>query len=94
MTTMELEVKKASLARDILNIDNIEMLDELQKAYIRVKAQLSKTGEKVEPDSKEYVLAGIQQALAELKEVKAGRAKVRPARELLEELRAEEDNNR
>lgn len=46
----------------------------------------------MEPDSKEYIIASIQQALTELKEVKAGRIKARPARELLEELRAAEND--
>lgn len=31
MTTIELDVRKVQLVREILNIDNIEVLDEIQK---------------------------------------------------------------
>ena len=84
MTTMELEAKKASLVRDILTeVDDTEFLKKLQKAYDRVKNQVRKEKD-TEYISKEEILAGID---AGLKEMKAGR--MRPAEELLKELRNE-----
>lgn len=44
-----------------------------------------------EPDSKEYILKGLKEAFLELREIKAGRGKGRSARELLKELREEEE---
>lgn len=39
--------------------------------------------EPMEPDSKEYIIAGLRDAFLELKEVRAGKGKTRPAEELL-----------
>lgn len=78
MTTVELEVQKAALAREILNIDNLELLEKLQKSLNRLKSKIVAEEETI---SKEEILAGID---AGLKDVKAGRT--RPARELLNEL--------
>lgn len=83
MTTMELDARKAQLAREILNIDSMEVLDKLQKAFNRVKAKAA-SNEETEYISKEEILAGID---AGLKDLKAGRS--RPAEELLKELRNE-----
>lgn len=43
-----------------------------------------------ETDCDEFIINGIKESLQTLKEIKAGRVKTRPARELLEEL--EEEN--
>lgn len=75
---MEMEVRKASLAREILNIDNMELLDKLQKSFNRLKSKISSEEDTI---SKEEILAGID---AGLRDVKAGRT--RPAKELLDEL--------
>lgn len=79
MTTMELEARKASLVRDILTeVDSLDLLDKLQKAYNRLKKKASAEEETI---SKEEILAGID---AGLKDVKAGRT--RPIEEFLDEL--------
>ena len=78
MTAMELEVQKASLAREVLNTDNSELLDRLLKVCKQFK---KRTVNEEETISKEEILAGID---AGLKDIKAGRT--RPARELLNEL--------
>lgn len=85
MTTIELDARKARLAREILNVDSIEVLDKLQKAFNRVisKANTAKEDD-VEYISKEEILAGID---AGLKDLKAGRKT--SAREFLNELRNE-----
>lgn len=82
MKTMELEAKKASLVRDILiEVDDMEFLKKLQKAFDRVKSQVKKE-EDAEYISKEEILEGID---AGLKDVKAGRTS--SAREFSKELR-------
>lgn len=82
MKTMELEAKKASLVRDILiEVDDMEFLKKLQKAFDRVKSQVNKE-EDTEYISKEEILEGID---AGLKDVKAGRTS--SAREFSKELR-------
>lgn len=85
MTTIELDARKVQLTREILNVDSIEVLDKLQKAFNRVisKANTSKEDD-VEYISKEEILAGID---AGLKDLKAGRKT--SAREFLNELRNE-----
>lgn len=85
MTTIELDARKARLAREILNVDSIEVLDKLQKAFNKVisKANTAKEDD-VEYISKEEILAGID---AGLKDLKAGRKT--SAREFLNELRNE-----
>lgn len=82
MKTMELEAKKASLVRDILiEVDDMEFLKKLQKAFDRVKSQVKKE-EDTEYISKEEILEGID---AGLKDVKAGRTS--SAHEFSKELR-------
>ena len=66
---MELDARKAQLAREILNIDSMEVLDKLQKAFNRVKTKAA-SNEETEYISKEEILAGID---AGLKDLKAGR---------------------
>ena len=85
MKTMELEAKKASLVRDILTeVDDMDFLKKLQKAYDRLKNQVKKEEEDdMEYISKEEVLAGID---AGLKDMKAGRTS--SAREFSKELRS------
>lgn len=81
MKTMVLEAKKASLVRDILiEVDDMEFLKKLQKAFDRVKSQVKKE-EDTEYISKEEILEGID---AGLKDVKAGRTS--SAREFSKEL--------
>lgn len=83
MTTMELEAQKAELARHILNIDNMEVIKEMKKAYSRTVTRLAKktVQKKAAPDSKEYILDSIEQGLKDVKE-----GKTRPLEELLNEL--------
>lgn len=84
MKTMELEAGKASLVRDILiEVDDMEFLKKLQKAFNRVKSQVKKEEEGIEYISKEEILEGID---AGLKDVKAGRTS--SAREFSKELRS------
>ena len=53
MTTMELEAQKAMLAREILNTDNSEFLQEMSKAYHRIKARMQKE-DTLKQNIKEY----------------------------------------
>ena len=75
---MELEVEKAQLAREILNIENVDLIKKLKQVYQRL---LAKEDDYI---SKEEVLAGIESGLQDLK---AGRKT--PARKFLKELQDE-----
>ena len=57
MTTMELEVLKASFAREILNLDDVELLKKLHKIYQKLLQEAAKESEDIA--SKEEILAGI-----------------------------------
>lgn len=79
MTTIESDAEKAQLAREILNLENIDAVRKLKQAYRHLPAK-----EESEFISKEEVLAGIESGLRDLK---AGRKT--QAREFLNELREE-----
>ena len=60
-------------------------------ATMELEAQTVQAESEPEPDSKEYILKGLKEAFLELREIKAGRSKGIPARELLRELREAEE---
>lgn len=94
MTTMNMESQRLMLAREILNTDNNELLEEMSKAYHRIKTRLAKVTaaeQAAEEDSKETILKELKEAILEFNEYKAGRVKARSAWELLEELKEEEE---
>lgn len=88
MTTMEL---RASLLKEVSAFfDDEEMMRSAIKALKRVGKTVSTEKKKaLEPDSDEYILAGLKEAFKELKEVKAGRSKLYSAEDVLAELKAE-----
>lgn len=88
MTTMELDARKARLAREILNIDSMELLDKLQKAFNRVKAKATAmvNEEETEYISKEEILAGIDAGLKEMQERKRTGKKAKTLEDLINEL--------
>lgn len=86
MKTMELEAKKASLVRDILiEVDDMEFLEKLQKAFDRVKSQVKKE-EDTEYISKEEILEGIDAGLKEMQERKRSGRKAKTLQALIDEL--------
>lgn len=90
---MELDSQRLLLAREILTTDNTELLQEMTRAYKRIKRRLSKriiVKAELEEDSKEYILNEVKEAFTELKGIKAGKLKGIPAHELLKDL--EEDD--
>lgn len=93
MTTVELEARKAMLAREILTSDDSDFLESMSRAALRIKRRIGKraTAEHAETlDGEESVARKIEEALQELKAIKAGKAQGIPARKLLKELEAEE----
>lgn len=86
MTTMEL---RASLLKEVsVFFDDEEMMRSAIKALkdIRKTVLLEKKKKELEPDSDEYILAGLKGAFKEMNEVRAGRSTTRPVEELLNEL--------
>ena len=83
MTTMELNAMRGELAREILNIENIELLQKVQR-YLKRAMKTEK--EEVEYIEKEEVLNSIREGLREIKEARRTGRKLMTAEELLNEL--------
>ena len=83
MTRMELNALRGELARDILNIESVELLSKIQR-YI--KRTLKVEQEEVEYIGKEEILNSIREGLKEIKEARRTGRKLMTAEELLNEL--------
>ena len=83
MTTMELNEMRGELAREILNIESIELLQKVQR-YIKRAMKTEK--EEVEYIEKEEILNSIREGLREIKEARRTGRKLMTAEELLNEL--------
>ena len=83
MTTMELNAMRGELAREILNIENIELLQKVQR-YL--KRAMKTENEEVEYIEKEEILNSIREGLREIKEAQRTGRKLMSAEELLNEL--------
>lgn len=59
MTTMELEAQKAMLAREILSIDDIELVKKLKQAVSRIIAKANAKQEEAEEDLTPYTMEEI-----------------------------------
>ena len=83
MTTMELNAMRGELAREILNIESIELLRKVQR-YIKRAVKVEQ--EEVEYIEKEEILNSIREGLREIKEARRTGRKLMTAEELLNEL--------
>ena len=83
MTTMELNAMRGELAREILNIESIELLQKVQR-YIKRAVKVEQ--EEVEYIEKEEILNSIREGLREIKEARRTGRKLLTAEELLNEL--------
>lgn len=88
MATMELEAKKALLVRNILtDVNDMEFLKKLQKAFNRIKSQTKTEEEETEYISKEEILAGIRQGLQDVKEARNSGKYQNTLQEVIDELK-------
>jgi len=83
MTTMELNALRGELARDILNIESVELLSKIQR-YI--KRTLKVEQEEVEYIEKEEILNSIREGLKEIKERRRTGQQGMTLQELIDEL--------
>ena len=83
MTTMELNAMRGELARDILNIESMELLQKVQRYLKRAMKVEREEGEYIE---KEEILDSIREGLREIKEARRTGRKLMDAEELLNEL--------
>ena len=83
MTTMELNAMRGELAREILNIESIELLQKVQR-YIKRAVKVEQ--EEVEYIEEEEILNSIRKGLREIKEARRTGRKLMTAEELLNEL--------
>ena len=80
---MELNAMRGELAREILNIESIELLQKVQR-YIKRAVKVEQ--EEVEYIEKEGILNSIREGLREIKEARRTGRKLMTAEELLNEL--------
>ena len=83
MTTMELNAMRGELAREILNIESVELLHKIQR-YIKRAVKVEQ--EETEYIDKEEILNSIREGLKEIKEARRTGRKLMTAEELLNEL--------
>ena len=83
MTTMELNAMRGELAREILNIENIELLQKVQR-YL--KRAMKTENEEVEYIEKEEILNSIREGLREIKERRRTGRQGMTLQELIDEL--------
>ena len=83
MTTMELNAMRGELAREILNIENIELLQKVQR-YLKRAMKTEK--EEVEYIEKEEILNSIREGLLEIKERRRTGRQGMTLQELIDEL--------
>ena len=83
MTTMELNAMRGELAREILNIENIELLKKVQR-YLKRAMKTEK--EEVEYIEKEEILNSIREGLREIKERRRTGRQGMTLQELIDEL--------
>ena len=80
---MELNAMRGELAREILNIESIELLQKVQR-YIKRAVKVEQ--EEVEYIEKKEILNSIREGLREIKEARRTGRKLMTAEELLNEL--------
>ena len=83
MTTMELNAMRGELARDIFNIESVELLQKIQR-YIKRAVKVEQ--EETEYIEKEEILNSIREGLKEIKEARRTGRNLMTAEELLNEL--------
>ena len=83
MTTMELNAMRGELAREILNIENMELLQKVQR-YLKRAMKTEK--EEVEYIEKEEILNSIREGLREIKERRRTGRQGMTLQELIDEL--------
>ena len=99
MTIMELNAMRCELAREILSVDNSEILQKLQRYFKRLKKEQPMKPYAIQEDSsmvvaedevpyrtKQEILAGVEQSFEELKLYKGGKLRFRTLEEVLDEL--------
>ena len=83
MTTMELNAMRGELAREILHIDSMDLLQKV-KRYIKRAMKTEK--EEVEYIEKEEILNSIREGLREIKERRRTGRQGMTLQELIDEL--------
>lgn len=99
MTTIELNAMRCELAREILNLENSEMLQKLQIYFKQLMKEHSSEGyvlpesstmtvaeEEVPYRTKAEILTGVEEAFEHAILAREGKVQGRPIEELLNEL--------
>ncbi len=87
MATMELSAMQAQIAREVLNIEDAELLKKIQRSIKRLCSKAkAEAEEEYRPATKEEILAGFAEACKEAKLIREGKLKGIPANELIHEL--------
>ncbi len=87
MATMELSAMQAQIAREVLNIEDAELLKKIQRSIKRLCSKAkAEAEEEYRPATKKEILAGFAEACKEAKLIREGKLKGIPANELIHEL--------
>lgn len=73
MITMELEARKASLAREVLNVDNLDVVKKLEKFF---KRQVKRQEEEISSDPYFKNPENVAEILESLEQAKNGECRV------------------
>ena len=84
---MELSAMQAEVAREVLNIEDLDLLKKIQRSIKRLCAKAKEeTEEECRPMTKEEILADFAEACKEAKLIREGKLKAIPAKDLINEL--------
>lgn len=87
MTAIELDAYRANVARDVLNISSISLLEKIKKLIkSEEKKRATAAVDDCEPLTHEELVSEFKESLEELKLNMDGKLEFRPAEELLAEL--------
>ena len=87
MATMELSAMQAQIAREVLNIEDMEVLKKIQRSIKRLcTKEKEEAEEEYRPATKEEVLEGLAEACKEAKLYREGKLQLKSLEEVLNEL--------
>ncbi len=86
MTAVSLQAAQNDIIRQVLNTQDIHLLDKIKSLFVKKEMNdVSMVSE--EPCmTKDEILSGFDEALQELKSYRAGKLKLRPVEDVLNEL--------
>lgn len=88
MTSMELNALRGELAREILNVEDIELLKKVKRSISQIiaKAKKEEANDEYRPATKAEILENLDRACKEVKLYREGKLELKSLEEALDEL--------